>query len=142
MKRRSTYLLSVCATVAMLDSCGAPHGQLATPSTMSQSSRQANGNIYWSRNRLRLPYPSRSHGRAILTYFGPDGYFTYPVFCKRGGSVSATPHRTFGNPSSYLHVVYWFKAQTPGPDDCAYTAVLNNTGSPPIAIVKLHIEGK
>jgi hypothetical protein len=119
-------------------SSAGPPGAMQQPTSVSKA---YNGNIYWSKARLRLPYPPSSPGKATLTYFGPDGYYTYPVYCKNGGKISATPHRKFGNPKAYLHVVYWFKAQTPGPDDCSFTAVLNNTGSPPIAIIKLHING-
>ncbi len=96
------------------------------------------GNIYWNKPRLRLVYPSKSYAKATLTYWAPNGYSTEP-YCKRGGSFSATTHHQGGNPKGYMHVVYWFKAKTAGPDDCAFTATLDNTGSPPISILKLHI---
>jgi hypothetical protein len=78
--------------------------------------------------------------KALLTYWAPNGYFTEPVYCKNGGKISATAHRKYGNPSAYMHVVFWFKALSAGPDECGFTAVLNNTGSPPIAVIELHID--
>jgi hypothetical protein len=129
------------AIVVMIAGCGSPAARVVVPGLAPQSLR-APGNIYWNKRRLNLPYPAMSHGQAILTYWGPDGYYTEPHFCKGNGRFSATAHRHYGNQSKYVHVVYWFKALSPGPDDCAFTAVLNNTGSPPIAIVKMRIGGR
>ncbi len=100
------------------------------------------GNIYWRPIQLDLSYRAKSRAESVLTYWGPNGYYTEPPFCKKGATFSATAHRRYGNPSTYMHVVYRFKALSPGPDDCTFTAVLNNTGSPPIAILRLHIHGR
>jgi hypothetical protein len=129
------------AILVIIAGCGAPAARVAVPGVAPQSSR-APGNIYWNKRRLNLQYPTVSHGQAILTYWGADGYYTEPHYCQGNGRFSATPHRHYGNPSKYVHVVYWFRALSPGPDDCAFTAVLNNTGSPPIAIIKVHIGGR
>jgi hypothetical protein len=96
------------------------------------------GNIYWNKTRVRLPL--RGHAEAVLSYWGVDGYYTEPNYCRNGGQFSATVHRTWGNPKKYLHVLYWFRAKTRLPDECAFTAVLNNTGSPPIAVIELTIK--
>ncbi|HEX3672277.1 MAG TPA: hypothetical protein VHT92_11295 [Candidatus Cybelea sp.] len=135
--------LRICAAL-VLAACGAAQIPRNSPA-LSQQARtapQTTGNIYWSKRRLDLGSAPSKGGRAVLTYWGPDGYYTYPVYCKNGGNVSATPHRTWGNPKKYLHVIFWFKAQTPGPDRCAFEAVLANTGSPPFAIIKLKISGQ
>lgn len=143
--KRSLYALEA----AVLTACNAT--QPANPSVAHASEAAArysrakptyNGNIYWNKKGVHLRYPSISHARAELSYFGPDGYYTLPVYCKNGGQISATTHRQWGNPKNYLHVEYWFQAQSAGPDDCSFTAILSNTGSPPIAILKIHVAGK
>lgn len=136
------HALPICVAF-LLTACGAALMPANSPA-LSQQARtapQTTGNIYWSKARLDLGSPPSKARRAVLTYWGPDGYYTYPVYCENGGNVSATPHRTWGNPKKYLHVIFWFKAQTPGPDRCAFEAVLANTGSPPFAIIKLKISG-
>ena len=97
------------------------------------------GNVYWNRARLDLRYPPKSHAKAVLTYWALNGYYTEPPYCKGGGSFSATAGHRGGDPKGYMHVVYRFEAKSAGPDDCAFTAVLYGTGSPPIAILKLRI---
>jgi hypothetical protein len=134
------YASGVWAAAAFLAGCGGSQPSLAGSSVAAQS-RDSVGNIYWNKKRLRLQYPSKSRADAVLSYWGPDGYSTYPIICKAGGQISVTPHRTRGNPSGYEHVTYSFQARSAGPDDCSFTAVLNNTGSPPFAILRLHIDG-
>jgi hypothetical protein len=133
------------AGVAIAAGCASPTGPPPAPAAtiagVESPSEHGPGNIYWRPRRLSLPYPSKAHAEAVLSYWGPDGYFTETSYCKNGGRFSATPHRQYGNPSKYRHVVYWFKALSPGPDDCTFTVVLDNTGSPPIAILRLHIAG-
>jgi len=116
---------------------GAPAGGQVT---YAPPASHGTGNIYWNKKRLRLPYPPKGHVEAVLSYWAPDGYFTEPNYCRNGGTFSATVHRTWGNPKAYMHAAYWFTAESAGPDRCAFTAVLNNTGSPPIAIIKLDLE--
>jgi hypothetical protein len=141
---------NACAVVVMLAGCGGGAWQVESPGAIPPNARGAlqptgaatTGNIFWNKHRLDLPYPTKPRAKATLTYWAPNGYFTYPVSCKRNGRISATPHHKSGNPSGYMHVVYWFKAQTPGPDDCQFTAVLSGTGSPPIAVIQLRIDRK
>lgn len=102
--------------------------------------RASTGNIYWNKKKLNLPYPTKPADKATLTYWAPNGYFTEPVYCKTSGRISAKHGHPFGNPSGYMHVVYRFKALTAGPNECGFSAVLSGTGSPPIAVLKLHIE--
>jgi hypothetical protein len=133
MDQRKALLTGLCAS-ALLSGCGG--GPLkAEPSAIAAS---APGNIYWNKSALRLQSDGE-HAQAILTYWGPDGYFTQPGYCKNGGRISATTHGRSGKRTGYVHVVYWFKALTHKPDQCGFSAVLNNTGSPPIAVIKLHI---
>ena len=135
--------LAAIVAAAVLTACNAsqpanPPAGLVNSSAARSATAKAdyNGNIYWNKKSVRLRYPSNSHARAELSYFGPDGYYALPVYCKNGGQISATTHRQWGNPKNYLHVEYWFQAQSAGPDDCSFTAILSNTGSPPIAILK------
>jgi hypothetical protein len=138
--------LKICAALApfaltaILAACKATQAPGGTPGAMPAA--RTGANIFWNKPLLRLRYPGKSPAKAILSYYGPDGYYTELICCKQGGKFSATAHRHWGNPSGYLHVVYWFKALTDGPDRCAFSAVLNNTGSPPIAIIQLDIKGK
>ena len=139
-------VLAIGAAISMLAGCASPQPPLSLPPNVSASVRHsvpATGgccNIFWNKRRLDLPYPATAHAQAVLSYWASNGYFTYPVYCEKGSQISATAHRTWGNPKRYMHVVYWFEAKSPGPDRCSFTAVLSNTGSPPIAIIKLHIE--
>jgi hypothetical protein len=135
------FALCVCAGVLVLAGCsGTQTAQTPNAAIPSHAAPQlGSGNIFWNKAALHVAYPSKSHRKAVLTYWAPDGYYTLPVSCKNGGRISATPHQKSGDPSGYMHVVYWFKAKTPGPDSCSFTAVLNNTGSPPIAIIDLFI---
>jgi hypothetical protein len=133
MDQRKALLTALCAS-ALLSGCGG--GPLkAEPSAIAAS---APGNIYWNKPALKLQSDGE-HAQAILTYWGPDGYFTQPGYCKDGGRISATTHGRSGKRTGYVHVVYWFKALTHNPDQCGFSAVLNNTGSPPIAVIKLRI---
>jgi hypothetical protein len=142
-------IISTLAAAAILTACNSSPtvnpsvagASVAAPQS-ANAKRNYNGNITWNKNAVRVRYRSTKHARAELTYFGPDGYFTLPVYCKDSGEIAATVHRQWGNPKKNLHVEYWFQALSPGPDDCSFTAVLNNTGSPPIAILTIHIAGK
>ena len=142
--------LAVFAAVAIPVGCSSAVGQLgpAGPAPQHLSAMQSfgpqgtdsSGNIYWNKRVLRLSYPSSSHEKATLTYWAPNGYYLTPVTCKKAGRISVTPHHRFGNPSGYMHVVYWFTALTPGPNGCGISAVLSGTGSPPIAPLRLRID--
>jgi hypothetical protein len=139
-------VFAAAAAAVILVGCG------SSPPSLGSSGNPASGagqlppatsgccNIFWNKPRLRLPYPTKSHAQAVLSYWAPNGYFTYPVDCKKGGRISVSTHRKWGNPKGYMHVLYWFEAQSPGPDRCGFTAVLSNTGSPPIATIKLRVE--
>lgn len=129
---------------AALCGCGAspasvPAGANAVIDAPHRVGASSSGNIYRNKRRVRLRYASQTHGSAILTYWGPNGYYTTPMTCKRGGRVVATTHHRSGNPSGYVNVVYWFKARSKGPDHCGFSAVLDGTGSPPIAPISIHI---
>ncbi len=132
------YLSALCGA-AILAGCGGSHSTPAGASIVP-ASRDSFGNIYWNKRRLNLRYPPASHAKAVLTYWAPNGYYTVGPACKHGGMVSATAHGSWGDPSGYMHVNYWFKARSAGPDKCGFSAILENTGSPPIAPIELHIE--
>ncbi|MGA8576532.1 MAG: hypothetical protein WB609_12725 [Candidatus Cybelea sp.] len=137
----ATSALRLCVALVLAD-CGALPLAGGAPATSQRSAGPSTtGNISWSKHRLDLKPPPAAGRRAILSYWGPDGYFAEPPYCKNGGQFSAVPHRKYGNPRKYMHVVYWFKAVTSGRDDCAFTVVLANTGSPPFAIIRLHLTG-
>lgn len=124
--------------VALLAGCaGAP-----SPYTLGSAFPASTVNIYWNKASLHVKYAPGVHGQAILSYWGPNGYYTDPPTCKNGGKISATARRTWGNRSKYLHVLYWFKARSKGPDYCTFTAILDNTGSPPIATIEVRIVAK
>jgi hypothetical protein len=135
------YALSLCAALAIVSGCGGSQPATTGATTPDVSARRdSTGNIYWNKKKLNLPYPTKSAQKATLTYWAPDGYFTMPIYCKASGQISAKPGHPYGNPSGYMHVVYGFKALTAGPNQCGFSAVLGNTGSPPIAVIKLHVE--
>ena len=131
-------MLIFSLAAGFLTACGASQTPVAA-SNAAPLSHDTTGTIYWSKQRLHLKYPSASHGQAVLTYWAPNGYFTYGPTCDHGSQVRITTHRHWGNPSAYMHVVYWFKALNAGPDDCYFTAILNNTGSPPLSTITLQI---
>ena len=141
--RFSSCAVSLCAAVAIVSGCGGSQGATTGAAPPDASARRdSTGNIYWNKGKLNLPYPAKRTDRATLTYWGPNGYFTEPISCKTQGQISFKHGHPSGNPSGYMHVVYRFKAQTAGPNECGFSAVLNGTGSPPIAVIQLHIEGK
>jgi hypothetical protein len=133
MDRLRVFLAALFAS-ALLLGCGSASLK-AEPSVTAAT---APGNIYWNKTGLRLKADG-ARGVAILSYWGPDGYYTEPVYCKNGGRISATTHGHSGKRTGYVHVVYWFKALTHSPDECGFSAVLYNTGSPPIAVINLRI---
>ena len=96
-------------------------------------------NIFWNKKSLNLSYGDKMPAKAVLTYWAPSGYYT-DESCNNGGKFSATPGRTWGNPRAYKHVLYSFEAQSAGRARCGFAAILNNTGSPPIASLTLNIK--
>ncbi|MGC9993448.1 MAG: hypothetical protein ABSD52_13785 [Candidatus Cybelea sp.] len=126
-------LAALCAS-ALLPGCGNASPKVE-PGVIAA---RAPGNIYWNKPALRLKGDG-ARRQAILSYWGPDGYYTEPVYCKNGGRISATTHGHSGKRTGYVHIVYWFKALTHNHDQCGFSAVLNNTGSPPIAVIELRI---
>ncbi|HLY03027.1 MAG TPA: hypothetical protein VKR56_11115 [Candidatus Cybelea sp.] len=133
MVRSRVFLAAFCAGW-LLGGCGSASLK-PQPGLIAAT---APGNISWNKPGLRLKTDG-THGQAILTYWGPDGYYTEPVYCKNGGRISANTHGRSGKRTGYVRVVYWFKALTHSPDQCGFSAVLNNTGSPPIAVIELRI---
>jgi hypothetical protein len=139
-------LLSAIGLLVFLAACGAPQSASSIPAGTS-SSRQPNShasgsccNIYWNKKRLSLKYASKSSAKATLTYWAPNGYFFDPVECQHGSQISVDPRGSWGDPSGYEHVIVKFTARSAGPDQCAITAVLNGTGSPPLASLRLRIK--
>lgn len=119
--------------------CAAPATSFGTGGAAALRAKSS-GNIYWNKASLALRYPAHGHRDAVLTFWAPDGYFTEGVYCKNKGKVAASAHRQWGDPSGNEHAVYWFTAKTAGPNECGFSAVLNGTGSPPIAVLKLPIK--
>jgi len=138
--RSGTFLFGVYVFAGVLAGCASTSQAASEVPSIQTQSRLTTGNIYWQPQRVRLPYPAKSSVRARLTYWGPNGYFTEPIACDHGGQISDRAGKPYGNPSGYMHVVYSFKAMTEGPATCGFDAVLNNTGSPPIAVLELRIE--
>jgi hypothetical protein len=129
----------LCIVLGFLTACQGNSQVPGTASTAEAQSALSTGNIFWKPPRLRLRYPAEAKARATLTYWGPDGYFTEPISCNNGGQISDRAGKPYGSPSGYMHVVYSFKAMSKGPATCGFDAVLNNTGSPPIAVLELRI---
>jgi hypothetical protein len=139
--RFSRYALILCAVTASVSGCGGSQPAMTAATTPDASARRdSTGNIYWNKKKLNLPYPTKPADKATLTYWAPNGYYTVPVSCKSIGGISTKHGHPFGNPSGYMQVVYSFKALSAGPNECGFSAVLSGTGSPPIAVIKLHIE--
>ena len=132
----ATALLAGCSTAS------SPSTSPAVPQSVSRAvpASHGYGSIFWNKISLRLPPKGHGHAEAVLSYWAVDGYFTEPNYCRDGEQFSATAHRSWGNPKKYMHVLYWFKAKSRGADECEFTAVLNSTGSPPIAIIQLDIQ--
>lgn len=129
-------LALLCACTSSSSAPSVPARTVLSPQKVTSASGSC-CNIFWNKKRLDLRGSARQ--RAELTYWAPNSYYLTPVDCKNGGKISVTPGTSWGDPSGYMHVKYWFQAQSPGPDRCGITAVLNGTGSPPLAVLKLHI---
>ncbi len=139
---RATPAFASGILAALLAACGGVQTTASLPQSAPNGAHRTSGsccNITWNKARLRLPYPTKPAGKAVLTYWAPDGYYFEPLYCKNGGNISWSPHRMGGDKNGYMHVVYWFRARTPGPDECSLAAVLSGTGSPPIAVIELRI---
>jgi hypothetical protein len=134
------FLPATCILVAVLAGCaGAQSPSGSTPAPFVQH-KYSSGNIFWNKAGVRLRYGATHPAKAVLTYWGPDGYYTAPLYCRGDTQISVKHGRSHGNPAGYLHVAYVFRALSHGPDQCQFTAILNNTGSPPIATINLRIE--
>jgi hypothetical protein len=138
MKR---HLPAASATLALaaLAACGSPATVPGSPSGAPAAVRTNDyGNIRWNKAAVHV-YKSKIGTTALLTFWAKDGYFTYPISCPNGGKFVATPGTVTGNPNRYYRVKYSFVAKTGKPDQCTFTAVLNNTGSPPIARLTVYL---
>jgi hypothetical protein len=142
--RSNALAFAVAISLAAASGCAGRPQPPSPPAASSQAVAPEHppGNIYWSTSELNLRYPAKIWRTAKLSYWGPDGYYTIPIYCKNGGKITAKAGTPFGDPSQYMHVVYRFKARTAGPDACSLDAVLSITGSPPIAILDLNIVRK
>ncbi|HXM06488.1 MAG TPA: hypothetical protein VN936_03450 [Candidatus Acidoferrum sp.] len=133
---------SAAMALAALTACASPAGVSDAPSAASLSTPTVRtndyGNIRWNKSSIHI-YKSKGPKSAVLTYWAKDGYSTYPISCQNGGSFGAQQGKTSGNPNRYDHVKYSFVAKTGKPDQCTFTAVLNNTGSPPIATLTVYL---
>lgn len=137
MRFRSLVGLGVFALA--LSGCGGALSSSPQAGAAPATRPASTGNIFWSKAHIRLTYPAHGVKQVVLTYWGPDGYFTYPMDCQNGSTIAISHGKAHGNPSGYQHVIYSFRAENAGPDTCSYDAVLNNTGSPPITVLKLTI---
>jgi hypothetical protein len=135
------YLLpATCLLAAVLAGCAGTQSPIGSgPAPLAQH-ESSSGNISWNKAGVRLRYGAMRSAKAVLTYWGPDGYYTAPLYCKNGTQISVKHGRSRGNPSCYLRVTYFFRTLGQGPDECQFTAILNYTGSPPIAIITLLVE--
>jgi hypothetical protein len=142
MKRYLQTALAACTMLAV-SACAAPTTVTMAPSDSSavlapEIRTDDYGNIRWNKATIHV-YKSKGADTALLTFWAKDGYFTYPISCKSGGQLVATPGTVKGNPNRYDRVKYSFVAKTGKPDQCTFTAVLDNTGSPPIAILTIYL---
>jgi hypothetical protein len=96
------------------------------------------GNIRWNKDAIHV-YESKGQKNAVLTFWARDGYFVTPIHCQNGGTFDATAGKTHGNPNRYDHTRYEFTAVSKKPDTCTFTAILANTGSPPIATLTVDL---
>jgi hypothetical protein len=141
MKR---YFQVVVATaVAVTAACASPNGVPSSVSPTSGASALLSrpndyGNIRWNKSSVHV-YKSKRSASATLAFWARDGYFTYPIACQNGGNIVATPGTVHGNPKRYDYVKYTFVAKTAKADTCGFTAVLNNTGSPPLTTLTLYV---
>ncbi|MGA7356192.1 MAG: hypothetical protein WA431_09930 [Candidatus Cybelea sp.] len=133
------FLPATCILTAVLVGCTGAQSPIGSAPAPSAQQQYSSGNIFWNKASVRLRYGEIRPAKAVLTYWGPDGYYTAPLYCQRGTQISAKHGRDHGNPSGYLHVTYFFRALSRGQDECQFTAILNNTGSPPIATISLHV---
>jgi hypothetical protein len=131
---------SAILALATVTACASPATVPADPSPAPAPAARTNdyGNIRWNKATVHI-YKSKSAPSATLTFWAKDGYFTYPNSCQNGGKFVATPGSVTGNPNRYDRVKYSFVAKTGKPDQCTFTAVLNNTGSPPIATLTVYL---
>lgn len=133
-------LVAFCGCAALLAGCGGGVSPRPSAAALAPAVRQSStGNIYWSKSKLKLQYPPLGKKEVVLNFWAPNGYFTEPMYCRNGSTIAVSHGKAKGNPSGYEHVVYSFRATKAGPDSCDYDAVLNGTGSPPIAILHLVI---
>jgi hypothetical protein len=137
--RFAASLYTLCALTLLASGCAGTAAPPAASGAMPASRADSAGNIYWNKQEVRLKYPSSSLGRAVLTYWGPNGYYPAGPTCRHGGQVQTATGRQWGNPSGYMHIAYTFKALSQGPDLCGFDAILLGTGSPPIAVLQLRI---
>lgn len=138
-----TFSVGVACTILVSCGGGSQPQAVAPDAAISNVRNESYGNIFWNKGELHVSFPSKSYAYATLTYWAPNGYFAAPHDCKREGSFSAIPqhHRT-GNPHGYMHVVYAFKATSPGPNTCGFTVILSDTGSPPIASIRVIVDSR
>jgi hypothetical protein len=134
------FFAATCILTAVLVGCAGAQSPIGSSPAASALQRYSSGNIFWNKAGVRLRYGATRPAKAVLTYWGPDGYYTAPLYCRGDTQISVKHGRNHGNPSDYLHVTYFFRALSQGPDQCQFTAILNNTGSPPIAIINLHVD--
>ena len=142
--RSNPLAFAVAISLAAASGCAGLPQPPSPPAVSSQAVAAGHppSNIYWKPSELNLRYLAKTWVTAKLSYWGPDGYYTIPIYCKNGGKITAKTGTPFGTPSKYMHVIYRFKARTAGPDTCSLDAVLSSTGSPPIAILDLNIVRK
>jgi hypothetical protein len=141
MKRylRLLGLLAVATTAACASPATVPGGSSVMSQPAAQAAARPNdyGNIRWNKSTIHV-YKSKA-STATLTFWARDGYFTYPMTCQNGSKVTATPGTVHGNPNRYDHVKFSFVVKTAKADQCYYTAVLNNTGSPPLTTIEIYL---
>ncbi|HEX3369877.1 MAG TPA: hypothetical protein VHS56_09910 [Candidatus Cybelea sp.] len=135
---RSFVAVAGCAALLIGCAGGVASSPQAPPAHAARPA-SSGGNIYWGKGKLKLQYPPHGKKEDVLHFWGPDGYFTEALYCEHGSQVAITHGKIKGDPSGYQYVTYTFHAKSAGPDSCSFDAVLNNTGSPPIAVLRLVI---
>ncbi|HEY3676097.1 MAG TPA: hypothetical protein VGK84_08915 [Candidatus Tumulicola sp.] len=131
-------VLALTALAACASRAGVPAGPSGTAASVPAVRTNDYGNIRWNKPSVHV-YKSKGASTASLTFWAKNGYILFPQSCEHGGQFVGTPGTVKGNPNRYERVQFSFVAKTGKADQCTFTAVLNNTGSPPIATLAVYL---
>jgi hypothetical protein len=131
--------LSLCTLTLLLAGCAATGTAPVTTGAIPEAKVLNVPKIHWNRQSLRLRYPSGSPVHAVLTYWGPSGYYPSGPSCTNDGQVQVSTEQQWGDPSGYMNIKYSFEALAAGPSECVFKAILLGVKNPPVATLELSI---